>query len=153
MLYFQIFQFVLYKELTTVEGLKCLHHVSGCWGPVIMFNKVCVCEGVCVCWEVIIAHWAVVVFRTDVTVLLAPVDLIETTAADLTHFLMRGLMHTCPTYASNQTNTVYSVMYYYPLQLACVQLLKEEQTKRRKGQILTRMNASSDHFTQVAFSQ
>lgn len=40
---------------------------------------------------------AVVVFRTEVTVLLAPVDLIKTTAANLTHGLLGRLVHSWAT--------------------------------------------------------
>lgn len=40
---------------------------------------------------------AVVVFRTHVTVLLAPVDLIKTTAANLTHGLLGRLVHSWAT--------------------------------------------------------
>jgi len=51
---------------------------------------------VCVCvFEEVITHRAVMVFRTQVTVLLAPADLIETTAANLTHGLMGRLVHSC----------------------------------------------------------
>ena len=45
---------------------------------------------------VVMTHRAVMVFRADVTVLLAPADLIEATATDLTHCLMGGLVHACP---------------------------------------------------------
>jgi hypothetical protein len=40
--------------------------------------------------------WAVVVFRAEVTGLLAPADLEEAAAADLTHTLTGSLVHTCP---------------------------------------------------------
>lgn len=93
-----------------------------------MYNKVCMCTH----WEVIITHWAVVVFRADVTVLLAPVDLKETTAADLTPFLVRSLVHACATYTTNQINTVNNVTSHYPLHLTCAQIQKEEETQRNK---------------------
>lgn len=41
------------------------------------------------------AHRAVVILWAYVTAFLAPVDLVETTAADLTESLMGGLVHTC----------------------------------------------------------
>lgn len=41
------------------------------------------------------AHRAVVILWAYITAFLAPVDLEEATAADLTHSLMGGLVHTC----------------------------------------------------------
>lgn len=41
------------------------------------------------------SHRAVVILRAHVAVFLAPVDLEETAAADLTQSLMGGLVHTC----------------------------------------------------------
>lgn len=40
-------------------------------------------------------HRAVVILWADITAFLAPVDLKITTAADLTHILTGGLVHTC----------------------------------------------------------
>lgn len=69
---------------------------------------------VCVCLiKQVIAYRAVMVFRTQVTVLLTPADLIETTAADLTHGLIGRLVHSCQKILTFHKCTVEILIYLF----------------------------------------
>lgn len=67
---------------------------------------------VCLIKEVI-AYRAVMVFRTQVTVFLTPADLIETTAANLTHGLIGRLVHSCQKIMTFHKCTVEILIYLF----------------------------------------
>ena len=93
-------------------------------------------EGICgailylMLYKRVNTHRTVVVFRANVTVLPAPVDLEESTAADLTHHLMSCLVHACP---NKKTFEYLNLMWEAPWSLSLV----DQSTFKHICQLLT----------------